>query len=126
MKAEYSEGQFKELDISGNPLEWIAFALAVSQHGVFIPCEQIADLPEKCVSIAEIQVRHTIGKKIKFELVEGQTIVISGDPAFLTKLSETINNLASDPDNRRHIHIDYQGEEHFIDQTSICTVLSRD
>jgi hypothetical protein len=125
MKADYVEGQFRELEISGNATEWLAFSMALQQDGTSIPCQPLDNLPEKHVSISSIRVQHFPDQKVKIIYLEKDTVLIAGDPKLLGTFSKSVENFATDFADGTHIHIDYQGDDHFVDLDSICTVLSR-
>ncbi len=60
---------------------------------------------------------------MKLAMAPFADLVIQGDPALLVILSETMSNFGQDFEEGCHIHIDFQGDEHFIAKESASTVL---
>jgi hypothetical protein len=121
MKAIYSDEQFGELEISGTSLEWKAFGIALGHDGAEIPCLKVADPTPYSHSFARIRVSHKMTQKVEFSVAAEESLLIQGDPALLCMLSQTATNF-SDFQKGAHIHIEYQGEQHHIGQTSIPAV----
>jgi hypothetical protein len=123
MKAVFSLQPFKEVEISATPLEWRAFALAVMEHGAIVPCEPVTNAAPYADYARKIHVLHQQGKKVVFAISPEADLIVQGDPLFLENLSETANNFANDFAKGSHIHIDYQGDEHYVGKDSASTVL---
>ena len=122
MKALYSTEPLKEIEISGTALEWNAFALAVEQDGSIVPCEKM-DAPAPYAHAAQIiRVLHKKNSKVAFQVTPEREVVLVGDPTLLENVAGTATNFGNDFRKGNHIHIDFQGEDHYIDENSISTI----
>lgn len=122
MKALYSTEPLKEIEISGTSLEWNAFALAVEQDGSIVPCENVASTAPYAHAARTIQVLHKKNSKVAFHVTSENEIILEGDPTLLENISGTATNFGNDFRKGNHIHIDFQGEDHYIDEHSISTI----
>lgn len=125
MRAVYSNGAFKEIVISGSALEWNAFALALKQDGSVVPCEPVENPAPYSHCADEIHVLHRTGEKIVIFSTPRGVLIIQGDPTLIEKLSETALNFGNDFPGGTHIHIDYQGDSHFVAGNSTPTVFTK-
>lgn len=124
MKVTYTLGQFSEIEISGNEVEWVAFAIALEQGAAAIDCEAVEDPSPYSHCSRMIRIAPRRGTKVRFCVVSGDSLIIEGDPELLQKLAQTAANFGQDFKVGEHIHIDFQGEDHFIGQDSIPVVFA--
>lgn len=122
MRALYSTTPCAEIEISGTAVEWIAFGLAMGQDGATIPCDAHGSTAPYAHAATRIHVVHRKGCKVAFEVGPSNDIVLAGDPSFLRDLAETVNNFGTQFEKGTHIHIDYQGDDHWVDERSVSTV----
>lgn len=123
MRAVYILGDFSEVEIAGHDDEWAAFALCLEQGAADMDCEIAYDPAPYSAGARKIHLVTAPGEKVRFAVDRDGNVAISGDPALLQGLSRTVANFARDFNEGEHIHVDYQGEEHFIGQDSTPTVL---
>ena len=126
MRALYSTTPCAEIEISGTAVEWVAFGLAMQQDGSIVPCDVAGSCAPYAHAATRIHVAHKKGRKVGFEVSSFNEIVLSGDSTLLQDLAETANNFGTEFEKGTHIHIDYQGDDHFVDETSVSTIFMHD
>jgi hypothetical protein len=122
MIARISEGDAAEIELSGTPLEWSALAFAVQHAGTVIPCESVGDPQPYARFGHQILISHAPNQKVRFE-ISGETVEIAGDPSHLETLSRTMAGLSASLPPGYHVHIEYQGDDHYIASGSVPTIL---
>ncbi len=123
MNVVFSERPFEEVEIAGTRAEWLALSMALREDGSVVPGEPVLNPAPFSGCARCIVIRHHPGEKVKLAMAPFADLVIQGDPALLVILSETMSNFGQDFEEGCHIHIDFQGDEHFIAKESASTVL---
>jgi hypothetical protein len=122
MKALYSVTPFKEIELSGTPLEWGALALALLENGLIIECESANPHPYQHAA-RMIRVEHRHGRRVEFQLSPEGTVVVKGDPQFLSVLAENAQAMES-VEQDYHVHIEYVGDDHYVGPESMPVVFT--
>jgi len=117
-----SDGDYPEIEISGTGVEWSTLAQAVRRDGIVVPCESDADPHPYARFGHQIVVTHASGQKVRFTLSE-EGVTIAGDPVHLETLSRVISALSSPLPPGYHVHVDYQGNDHYIASDSVPAIL---
>jgi hypothetical protein len=124
MKVLYSGGRFREVEIAGNRHDWQAFAAALQKDGSRIACPRVDNPAPYEKSLICISIVHQAGRKAEIATGAGDELTVVGDPGLLEVLSQTARTFARDFREGQHIHIEYQGEDHFVALESVPTVFS--
>ncbi len=124
MKAVYYLGDFNEIELAGDEVEWTAFALCLEQGTCEIDCKITDDPSPYSSCIHKIFLTTLPGKKVCFKIDRQSNMLVTGDLELLQILSSTVANFARDFKPGDHIHIDYQGPDHFVGRDSIPVVLA--
>src|SRR5262249_30349977 len=122
MGALFSTTPCAEIEISGTAVAWIAFGLAMGQDGAAIPSHPDGSTAPYAHAATRIHVVHRKRCKLAIEVRPTDDIVLAGDPSFLRDLAETVNIFGTQFEKGTHIHIDYQGDDHWVDERSVSTV----
>jgi hypothetical protein len=73
----------------------------------------------------QIKIVHAKGEKVAFLIDAIGNLVLQGDPGFIASVSRSAMNFGRDFEDGTHIHIDYQGEDHFVSQKSFSMVFRK-
>jgi hypothetical protein len=122
MKVRVSEGDYPEIELSGTGVEWSALAQAVRHDGLVVPCESDADPRPYARFGDQIVVAHTPNRKVRFAISE-VGVEITGDPVHLETLSRVMSTLSGPLPPGYHVHVDYQGDDHFVASDSVPVIL---
>jgi hypothetical protein len=122
MRATYCQGEFREIEISGNSAEWLAVADALGQANAELSCEVVEDPSPYSHYGKRITICRVHGAKVRIDVTPDGGLIVLGDFESLRKLARTTENFGRDFRNGDHIHIDYQGGDHHIAHESIPTV----
>ncbi len=122
MKVRLSGGDYSEIELSGTAAEWLALAHAVRHNGTVIPCESDFN-PQPYARIGhQITIIHIPEQKVRFRACEGG-VEIEGDPAYLESLSRVMSALSCSLSAGYHVHVEYQGGDHFVASGSVPAIL---
>lgn len=124
MRVVYTLGEFGEIEITGDAVEWIAFALALEQGMVDIDLETVDDPSPYSGAADGLRVSTAPGEKVRFEIEPPRRLVVTGDASLLHGLAQSARTFGFDFQDGQHVHIEYQGEEHFIGRDSIPAVFT--
>lgn len=124
MKIFWKDDPLRELEIEGTAVEWEAFSVAIMHPSIVIPCEVVAASAPYDRCLPRLRVGHVTGQTVEFQVTAADEFLLIGDSCYLEKLSTTARNLSRDFHSGSHIHIEYQGETHYIGRNSIPAVLS--
>ena len=125
MKTVFTSGDFKEIEISGSKVEWLAFSDVLKSGDGQIDCDHVANPSPYSKSAAMIQViRDVDGRdnKVSFQIDKNDCLLVRGDSTQLQKLSLAAEGFGKNFEKNDHIHIEYQGESHFVAQDSTPVV----